>query len=152
MPNQAEWRFCQNCHCMFFHGFNEFGVCPKGGQHSPAGFTFNLPFDEPLTGQNQEHWRFCAKCFSMFFNEKLDNLTAVCAKDHGLHAKGGSVNFVLPFGPPGATDTATAQANWRFCAKCFVMFFAGFDGGVCAKDGGSHFQGGSVNFVLPHLP
>ena len=41
------------------------------------------------------------------------------------------------------------QGNWRFCNKCFAMFFDGFPGkGVCAAGGAHDAQG--FNFVLPH--
>lgn len=43
------------------------------------------------------------------------------------------------------------QANWRFCAKCEVLFFDGFpdNKGVCAAGGGHEALG--FFFVLPHL-
>jgi hypothetical protein len=53
--------------------------------------------------------------------------------------------FVLPFDEP---ETPTAQANWRFCNKCFSMFFGPIPGRCIA--GGGHDSSGSVNFVLPH--
>ena len=42
-----------------------------------------------------------------------------------------------------------AQADWRFCHKCHVMFFDGFpQKGVCSAGGGHEAAG--FNFVLPH--
>jgi hypothetical protein len=42
-----------------------------------------------------------------------------------------------------------AQANWRFCHKCNMMFFDGFpQKGVCPAGGGHEAAG--FNFVLPH--
>src|SRR5215472_17375845 len=40
------------------------------------------------------------------------------------------------------------QPNWRFCAKCYGMFFAGYGGGTCPK-GDKHSAQGN-NFVLPY--
>ncbi|MER5276540.1 hypothetical protein ABT025_12380, partial [Streptomyces sp. NPDC002809] len=47
--------------------------------------------------------------------------------------------------PAGAQAT---QNNWRFCQKCFAMFYWGYPtDGVCPA-GGSHSAQG-FNFVLP---
>ncbi|MBD2434329.1 hypothetical protein [Fischerella sp. FACHB-380] len=48
-------------------------------------------------------------------------------------------------------STPTTQEEWRFCGKCQVMFYNGYDNtGTCAA-GGSH-EGAGYNFVLPHYP
>jgi hypothetical protein len=42
------------------------------------------------------------------------------------------------------------QTKWRFCAKCHVMFYNGFDArGSCPHDGGAHAPQG-LNFQLPY--
>jgi len=42
------------------------------------------------------------------------------------------------------------QTKWRFCAKCSVLFYNGFDGqGSCPSDGNQHARAG-LNFQLPH--
>ena len=41
------------------------------------------------------------------------------------------------------------QADWRFCNKCYALFFDGYDTrGVCPA-GGAHV-GQGFNFVLRH--
>ena len=41
------------------------------------------------------------------------------------------------------------QRDWRFCSKCFGMYFnGGHSDGVCPTGGGHQAQG--FNFVLPH--
>jgi len=43
---QGNWRFCGNCHGMFFAGSPDHGVCPSratGGNHNPLGGNFVLP-------------------------------------------------------------------------------------------------------------
>ncbi|THA76080.1 hypothetical protein E6R60_15145 [Streptomyces sp. A0642] len=56
------------------------------------------------------------------------------------------------FAAPAAAKPAGAQAtqnNWRFCQKCFAMYYWGYPtDGVCSA-GGSHSAQG-FNFVLPH--
>ena len=43
----------------------------------------------------------------------------------------------------------TDQTKWRFCAKCHVMFYNGFDPrGSCPHDGAAHAPQG-LNFQLP---
>jgi hypothetical protein len=54
--------------------------------------------------------------------------------------------FVLPFDVPGS---ATTQVDWRFCDKCFAMFFDGSPNkGTCPAGGGHNAQG--FLFALPH--
>jgi hypothetical protein len=43
MPVQRDWRFCDKCFGMYFDGFPDFGVCPRGDGHHPQGFNFVLP-------------------------------------------------------------------------------------------------------------
>jgi hypothetical protein len=38
MAQQANWRFCQGCHAMFFAGYQR-GRCPTGNPTSPKGST-----------------------------------------------------------------------------------------------------------------
>jgi hypothetical protein len=93
----------------------------------------------------QTDWRFCGKCFAMFFDGN-PNTKGICDAGPGGHQSQGFM-FVLPHDVPG---TATAQTAWRFCQKCFCMFFDGADNkGSCAGRGGHQAQG--FMFVLPHL-
>lgn len=56
--------------------------------------------------------------------------------------------LVLPFEP----TNAQGQRDWRFCGKCFALFFDGYaEKGVCPKDGTEHSVVG-YNFLLPHNP
>ncbi|MEE1823410.1 hypothetical protein PUR61_14595, partial [Streptomyces sp. BE20] len=50
---------------------------------------------------------------------------------------------------PGPAKIRSTQNNWRFCQKCFVMFFWGYPtDGVCPSGGAHSAQG--YNFVLPY--
>jgi hypothetical protein len=40
---QTEWRYCRNCHSLFFNGFGPKGICPAGGGHIAEGLVFTLP-------------------------------------------------------------------------------------------------------------
>ncbi|RSL18636.1 hypothetical protein EDE15_4226 [Edaphobacter aggregans] len=154
---------------------------PETPQGGPTSGNYILPFIH--TGTNtqstQDNWRFCSKCFSLWFNGQPTN--GVCAAG-GVHTdresnagastppetpQGGptSGNYILPFIHTGKNIQST-QDNWRFCSKCFSLWFNGQPtNGVCAA-GGVHTdvastagastpleapQGGptSGNYILP---
>lgn len=140
---QAAWRFCFRCRTMFFDGRREKGVCPAGGAHAAAGWTFYLPHDHagPLGGQEQ--WRYCEKCFSIFWNGD-SNYRGRCHAGEGHNPMG--YNFFLPHDHSGE-----GQDQWRFCDKCWVMFWNGeANKGMCTAGGGHNPQG--FNFKLDYTP
>jgi hypothetical protein len=145
MPAQRPWRFCIKCNAMFFDGSNNKGACPGGGGHNAEGVVFALPHDVPETATAQARWRFCRSCFVMFFDS--DGPSGFCQADRERgHDSSGSIPYVLPHDVPAS---ATAQAGWRFCKKCFAMFFPGGAGSGCPR-GGAHDGSSSFPFVLPH--
>lgn len=89
---QKDWRYCKNCHAMFFDGYADKGVCAGGGGHQAAGFMFVLPHDVPGSDLAQHRWRYCGKCHAMFFDGYAAK--GVCAASGG-HAAAG-YDFVLP--------------------------------------------------------
>jgi hypothetical protein len=148
--HQGNWRFCGKCAGLFWDGDFKFkGLCPKDGAgHSPIGFNFMLPHDVPEDTQHQQQWRFCGKCGGLFWNGQDPN-TGVCPRDGAGHSAIG-INFVLPHGFPEDTFN---QTNWRFCGKCFGLFWDGDPNfkGTCPQDGAGHVSIGD-NFVLAHNP
>ncbi len=140
---QAAWRFCGRCRTMFFDGFPSKGVCPAGGAHAAAGWTYYLPHDHPGPLGGQDQWRFCDRCFSMFWNGDPNN-RGRCPAGGSHNAQG--YNFFLPHdhGGPG-------QHHWSFCNKCRVMFWNGEPNkGTCPTGGGHNAQG--FNFILDYTP
>ena len=70
-----------------------------------------------------------------------------CPATKRAHEADRTFQYVLPHDVPG---TAKAQDQWRFCGKCFAMFYDGYPGkGVCASDQQGHVAQG-YDFVLPH--
>jgi hypothetical protein len=129
---------------MFYDGSPDKGICAAGGPHSATGYNFTLPFSVPPGPNAQDGWCYCDKCHSLFFNGNPGN-KGVC-KAGGAHNAAGSINFVLPFGVPGSD---TQQTDWRYCGKCWQMFWDGASAkGTCAA-GGGHASTGFV-FSLPH--
>jgi hypothetical protein len=97
----------------------------------------------------QPGWRFCDKCFGMFFNGD-PNIKGRCPAGDVHHAQG--FVFYLPHDVP--KPETVGQTGWRFCDKCFGMFFSGDQdqpSGRCPATGAKHNpQKGSFRFVLPH--
>ena len=145
MPAQRPWRFCIKCNAMFFDGFSTKGACPGGGGHNAEGLVFALPHDEPETATAQARWRFCRSCFVMFFDSDGPSGFCQANQDRG-HDGSASIPYVLPHGVPASP---TGQAGWRFCKKCFAMFFPGGASSGCPR-GGAHDGSNSFPFVLPH--
>ncbi|MFE5819939.1 hypothetical protein ACFQ6S_41860 [Streptomyces sp. NPDC056479] len=147
---QPGWSYCGNCRSLFYNGDpNNQGNCPKGGPHQAVGWHFLLPNKEmgaaPTTGQ--EHWRFCGKCMSVFYNGDSANRGACPGGGPTKHQPAGYQFFL----PHAEHDRAAGQDSWRYCTKCHVLFFAGYDPdlGVCRAGGGHLAQG--FNFRLEHL-
>ena len=92
---------------------------------------------------NQESWRFCSKCFSMFW-DGAGNKGACPAG--GAHVAQGLL--FTPHWDDAAPETATIQYNWRFCSKCYAMFYNNGPRGTCPS-GGIHAAQG-LNFGLTH--
>jgi hypothetical protein len=92
----------------------------------------------------QSQWRFCDKCETLFFNGF--GAKGSCPAGGGHNAQG--YNFGLPHGNQ-LGETEKAQVNWRYCSKCFSMYWDGSaDMGRCSAGGGHTAQG--YKFRLPH--
>ena len=142
MADQKEWRYCNNCHGLFFDGYPDKGRCPAGGGHIAIGYNFVLPHDVGPTPNQQDAWRYCNNCHGLFFDGYPDK--GRCPAGGGHIAIG--YNFVLPH-DIGATPNR--QDAWRYCNNCHGLFFDGYpDKGRCPS-GGGHIAIG-YDFVLPH--
>jgi hypothetical protein len=148
---QSQWRYCSQCHELFFDGYPNKGTCPGaprlgrlGGLrgHRAAGFMFVLPHDVPGPGQN--NWRYCNLCHCMFFDGYPTKGVCPANLARTGHVAAGYM-FVLPH------DVADlGQPSWRYCDACQAMFFDGYTAkGVCPASTGGHHAAG-FNFSLPH--
>ena len=139
------WRFCNKCFVMFFDGNERKGQCAAGDGHAAQGLTFNLPTNRPETDHDQAHWRFCKKCAAMFFHGSPQNGTCPAGGGHETAANSKN-NYVLRHDV--AENFPATQSAWRFCGRCFCLFFDGFpEKGNCPA-GGPHEAAG-FTFVLP---
>jgi len=137
------WRFCHKCFVMFFDGNPQKGRCALGDEHEAEGLTFDLRHDVPETDHDQAHWRFCNKCTSMFFHGSPENGTCPAGDGHETKSKN---NYVLHHDVPN--NFPMTQGAWRFCSRCFALFFDGFPKKGTCPAGGPHEAAGFV-FVLP---
>jgi len=146
------FRFCHKCQSLFYEGRHEAagtpkGLCPADGSHEAMGYQFEIPVHGIPSSTAQGDWRSCKTCWAMFY-DGYDQKGACPGGSRG-HVRETRFrhNFELAHDVPG---TATSQTQWRFCNKCHVMFYDGYESkGRCAA-GDEHFAQG-YDFVLPHL-
>jgi len=136
-----DWRFCKNCHAMFYRGGTS--VCTDGKPHVAQGYNFVLPCNQPETPTAQRKWGRCKYCAALFYNGYRSKGRCP-ASDAGHEAD--RVDYVLPHDVSG---TPTAQTEWRFCNKCNEMFYDGYSPKGRCPGGGEHVAQG-YGFVLPH--
>ena len=104
----------------------------------------------------QDNWRFCTKCYGLFwYGDPHSN--GLCPQDGGLHFPfesdspthaGTSWDFALTIAsqappPPHPGDGAPnsphgTQGNWRFCTKCYGLFWYGYSTTGACPGGGHH--------------
>jgi hypothetical protein len=135
---QADWRLCSKCHGLFYSGPNcsynrENQRCPAGDLHIPFGFNYVLEYDIELTSRwAQNGWRFCDKCNGLFYfgPDDSDRRPDQVCPGGGLHNAGRS-NYVLTHDITKSLRGARRPSNqqdWRFCNKCYGLFYWGKDG------------------------
>lgn len=145
------FRFCHRCQTLFYEGKNEAagtpkGLCPAGASHEAMGYNFEIPARATPSSNAQDRWRFCGTCWAMFYDGYSQK--GACPGRSSGHTRETRFhhNFALPHDVAG---TATAQTEWRFCNKCYVMFYDGYEAkGRCTAGDGHSAQG--YDFVLPH--
>jgi hypothetical protein len=144
---QANWRLCNKCGSLYWGG--DSGRCFQGGGHQPSatGVDYSLAHNVAEDRGNQANWRRCVNCSMLAWNG--DGVGSSACPAGGAH--------VLPpdgfnFGIPNDyAEDANNQSFWRFCGKCFGLFWDGLNLGVsvCPKDGQKHSSVG-LTFVLQH--
>jgi hypothetical protein len=152
MSSRNNWRYCQKCQALYDGETELFGgrKCQAGGVHEPQGYNFFLPSDSfpgkkvPQTASAQTGWVECTKCAAMFWSGYSQKGSCSYGGEHA-------------YDPAGAVYTLThdvaasslSQNQWRFCEKCYAMFYDGYPTkGACPSGGGHAAQG--FMFDLPH--
>ncbi|GAA1505369.1 hypothetical protein GCM10009677_42130 [Sphaerisporangium rubeum] len=121
------WRFCVKCFELFPTTNTTYykSVCPAGGSHQAAGWTFRLTYNVSVAGgdgedaHTQGNWRLCWKCAAVFW---APGSSKPCAGGGG-HDYVSTAQFLLPF---NIGQPAGMQNQWRFCFKCSALFYNGY--------------------------
>lgn len=157
---ERDWRTCGDCKSLVLA--TESGRCPARGHlinapvdvhvggggptiggemrydaHRPAGDTFWL--GHSVWGPNREaYWSRCRRCQAIFY-DGWDNKGRCPSWESRPHeAVEGDVNHMLQM---NVEPRPNQQTDWRFCTKCFCLFFLPHNSdGDCAA-GGNHKPG-----------
>jgi hypothetical protein len=114
------------------------------GNHEAAGYYFRLPYG--VAGPHRmADWCKCIHCKGLFNNG--EETKGVCPGRRGGHvAEAEGQRFQLVYGvPPGPSQ----QDNWRFCDKCYGMFFLPQNADAVCPAGGNH-HARSDSYVLDY--
>ncbi len=145
----AKFRFCHKCSSLFreVSGPGNQGRCPASGSHEAQGYTFEIDAKEKETPTTQVQWESCRWCMAMYYNGFQDRGKCPGHDNGHIPEHHFNVSFGLLHDVPVSPKLQTA---WRFCPKCFTLFFDGYpDKGRCSAGGGHVAQG--WDFALLHL-
>ncbi len=86
----------------------------------------------------QAEWRYCEKCYGIFWNGYENK--GRCPAGGG-HKNPVGDNYFLPITKDSSIHKA--QADWRWCDKCYALFFNGYrpNKGKCPAGGGHNASG-----------
>jgi len=141
---RRDWHFCYKCAVMFYADGTPNVCAADGKQHVARGNNFTLPFDVPDGATAQSKWYSCKYCRALIFGGYPQS--GRCPATRGGHQFDKTFHYVLPH---DIAVTAKSQNRWRYCGKCFSMFYDGDAAkGICAADKQGHVAQG-YDFVLP---
>jgi hypothetical protein len=146
---QYSWRRCAKCYQVFFDGYPSNGICPMDGYEHATSLRYNygLEHDDSRTQWllpyvAQYDWRFCTKCYTLFYDGYASK--GVCAGGGGHAAQG----FMFRLWDTRTPISESArETNWRWCQKCYVLFYAGFPPNFACPAGGGHAAQGFDYFL-----
>lgn len=163
VQHQHGWNLCNNCLVLFFDESEIKGVCayPQGTtptigrNHSsfyPNGSDVHkeyiLDYDFPTEQQHiQINWKSCGKCYGLFYDGFPEKGICPAGGNHDSNVFGvASLNYAL------AHDSFqyTGIRKWRFCSKCYLLFYNGFPGPGKCPAGGGHDGTTSFDYVLAY--
>lgn len=150
VTRQEQWRYCANCHQLWFGGHATRGNCAarKLGvmavtvvPHSQDG-SLNYAIANSAGAPGQLGWRWCRRCESLFWGGSGGGRCPF----GGAHDPTGSGVYTLAYGVP-----RVEQDGWRWCCKCHGLFHAPSGAGRCPA-GDGHDATGSAPYLVLGVP
>ena len=97
-PNsQDNWRWCNKCEGLFFHGNQSDGRCPAGGLHNAAfsgNYQIQFAANKKITvGVSLAEILWCTKCEGMYVNFGSNFGFCPGVGEHSRHSSG---NYFIP--------------------------------------------------------
>ena len=134
--------WCEKCQGLWVSSNPDHSVCPQGGTHVKTGSgEYSLSDREPLDGE-QGGWKHCDRCHGLFFAQ--NGPAGVCPRSTAgtpHYPEPGALTYSLTLDQ----SFNNQQQGWRWCAKCYGLFFEEGGPGVCpARDG--HSAAGSGRY------
>ncbi|MFJ5774670.1 hypothetical protein [Streptomyces sp. NPDC093094] len=149
---QQLWRWCRRCSGLWFSGNSTRGRCPAGdGGHDSTGSGNYILKEDQDGGRGQSGWRWCADCQGLWFSGRVGYGTCPAGGGHWSIGPYPVTSALYRLEDIGNRDGPGGQEQWRFCAKCFGLFFDGNSpgvSGVCPRDHAHHSITGSGNYLL----
>ncbi|MFD7558835.1 hypothetical protein ACFV9E_30400 [Streptomyces sp. NPDC059835] len=157
---ESAWITCDRCKALYYAPGGSQGACPPTKHtgevtinfddgtwisaqgdvwdpHKPIGWILGVPYGQYALNRS-EGWRRCQHCKMLYWDGVLNDSRGVCPSGYlnspHAHAPEGE-SYLLPY------DVKTApglQNDWRFCEKCFVLFFEPHDVDNSCAAGGRH--------------
>lgn len=146
---QEGWRYCGKCSNLHFAPNNARSRCPlDGGVHLLESAAYVL-FPHRSRYGRQNGWKWCRKCQGLSHGGQA--LSGHCPAG-GAHDRAASPDYFLwtdaiAQGSWAAKDF-NAQADWRWCNRCYGLCHQSNPGVCPAPGGGPHNYGGSGNYHL----
>eukprot|EP00727_Mastigamoeba_balamuthi_P004222 m51a1_g13798 hypothetical protein (187) ;mRNA; f:353415-356511 len=91
---QAGWRWCSKCGCLWYADWTFKGTCAAGGNHDSTGSSAYSVTRGVVPSGFQEGWRWCSKCFMLHYGANTGYCPAA-----GPHTAERSLNYAVEFSP-----------------------------------------------------
>jgi hypothetical protein len=114
---QSEWRFCEDCHLLFYQGVHYSTACvvTKGAHNGESSQDIKLAHTIKPPEQAQDQFFWCSRCTCLHYGGPGGE--GVCK--FGRHDRNGSGLYYMSQAKP-ATSKNPIAVNW--CNKCYCIF------------------------------
>lgn len=121
-------------------------IPPVFHPHSHRGSAFALHFGVPGP-MRQSGWKKCMHCKQLFYDGAPEKGSCPNTEVRGHVAEDGGREYILQY---NVMPRLTQQSDWRFCTKCFVLFYLPQNEDAECLSGGKH-QAHALNYVLDRV-